>query len=336
MHMSTRLKSSITIGSLLSIVTFIIYVFLNILVPLNIKKPVEVYVKKGMTFSETVQRLQEQGLIRDKNIVLLLGRITRIDRKIKTGLYEFSGTVSPLKVINALISGRVVEFDVTIPEGYNIRQIARTLDAAGIITEEEFFRLAHNREFLDSMNIDAPSIEGYIFPDTYSFPGGMPPGDVLKRLVAEMRRHFTPEMRDRAEALGLTEREVLTLASIIEKEARVDDERPLISAVFHNRLKRGMPLQSDPTSIYGFKDPPGVITTKDLKRESPYNTYVIRGLPPGPIASPGLKSIMAALYPADVPYLFFVSDNNGRHRFSTTEAEHRKAVMLYRAMKQGK
>ncbi|HEC97763.1 MAG TPA: endolytic transglycosylase MltG [Nitrospirae bacterium] len=336
MHVFSRLKSSIIICFLLSIVTFVIYSFLNIMVPLNIKKPVEVYVKKGMTFSETLQRLQAEGLIRDKNIVLLIAKITRIDRKIKTGLYEFSGPVSPLNVINALISGRVAEFDVTIPEGYNIRQIASTLDAAGIITEEQFFRLAYNRKFLDSMNIDAPSIEGYIFPDTYSFPRGMPPEDVLKTLVSEMRKHFTRGMKKRAEKLGLSEREVLTLASIIEKEARVDDERPLISAVFHNRLKRGMPLQSDPTTIYGFKSPSGVITIKDLKRESPYNTYVIRGLPPGPIASPGLKSIMAALYPADVPYLFFVSDNNGRHRFSTTEAEHRKAVMLYREMKRGK
>lgn len=334
--MFARLKSSIIICFLLSIVTFVIYSFLNILVPLNPKKPVEVYVKKGMTFSETLQKLQEGGLLRDKNIVLLVGKITRIDRKIKTGLYEFSGPVSPLQIINALISGRVVEFKVTIPEGYNIWQIARTLDASGIITEEDFFRLAYNREFLDSMNIDAPSIEGYIFPDTYNFPKGMPPKDVLKRLVSGMRRHFTPDMKERAEELGLSEREVLTLASIIEKEARVDDERPLISAVFHNRLKRGMPLQADPTSIYGFKDPSGVITTKDLKREAPYNTYVIPGLPPGPIASPGLKSIMAALYPADVPYLFFVSDNNGGHRFSATEAEHRKAVKLYRAVKQGK
>ncbi|HDH02541.1 MAG TPA: endolytic transglycosylase MltG [Nitrospirae bacterium] len=336
MHMFARFKRSIIICFLLLIVTFVIYSFLNILVPLNQKKPVEVYVKKGMTFSETVQKLQEQGLLRDKNIVLLIGKITRIDRKIKTGLYEFSGPVSPLQVINTLISGRGVEFKVTIPEGYNIWQIARTLDASGIITEEDFFRFAYNREFLDSMSIDAPSIEGYIFPDTYSFPKGMPPEDVLKTLVSGMRRHFTPDMKGRAEELGLSEREVLTLASIIEKEARVDDERPLISAVFHNRLKRGMPLQADPTSIYGFKDSSGVITNKDLKRESPYNTYVIRGLPSGPIASPGLKSIMAALYPADVPYLFFVSDNNGGHRFSATEAEHRKAVKLYRTMKQGK
>ncbi len=336
MHMFARLKNSIIICSLLSIVTLVIYTFLNILVPINPKKPVEVYVKRGMTFSETLQRLQEGGLLRDKNIVLFIGRIARIDRKIKTGLYEFSGPVSPLQVINALISGRVAEFKVTIPEGYNVWQIARTLDAAGIITEEDFFRFAYNREFLDSMNIDAPSIEGYIFPDTYAFPGGMPPEDVLKRLVSGMRKHFTADMRKRAEELGLTERGVLTLASIIEKEARIDDERPLISAVFHNRLRRGMPLQADPTSIYGFKDPSGIITIKDLRRESPYNTYVIPGLPPGPIASPGLKSIMAALHPADVPYLFFVSDNNGGHRFSATEAEHRKAVMLYREQRQGK
>jgi len=334
--MYTRLKSSIVICTLLSIATFVIYASLNILLPLSVEKPVEVHVKKGMTFSETLRRLQERGLLRDRNIILLIGKITGIDRKIKSGFYEFSGTQSPAGVINALISGRVEELNVTIPEGYNIWQIAKAFDKAGIITEEAFFRLAYNREFLDSMRIDAPSIEGYIFPDTYSFPRGMAPEDVLKTAVAETRRHFTPRMKAREAELGLTEREVLTIASIIEKEARVDDERPLISAVFHNRLKRGMPLQSDPTSIYGFKDSSATITIKDLRRVSPYNTYIIHGLPPGPIASPGLKSVMAALYPADVPYLFFVSENNGRHRFSTTEAEHREAVRLYRAKRQGR
>ncbi|NOZ24651.1 MAG: endolytic transglycosylase MltG [Nitrospirae bacterium] len=332
--MYTRLKNSIAVCTLLSISAFVIYASLNVLLPLGLKEPVSIYVKKGMTFSEAVALLKKEGLLRDENIIRIIGKTTGIDREIKSGFYEFSGSVSPLGVIGALVSGRVEVLKVTIPEGYNIWQIARRLDEAGIVAEEEFFRLAYDREFLDSMKIDAPSIEGYIFPETYSFPRGMSPEDVLRAMVAEMRRRFSPAMKARADELGMSEREVLTLASIIEKEAVVDDERPLISAVFHNRLKRGMPLQADPTSIYGFKDSSEAVTLNDLRRESPYNTYTMSGLPAGPISSPGLKSVRAALYPADVPYLFFVSENNGRHRFSTTEAEHREAVRLYRAKRQ--
>ncbi|HEB75111.1 MAG TPA: endolytic transglycosylase MltG [Nitrospirae bacterium] len=332
--MYTRLKSSITVSILVLAAAFVIHASLNLLRPLGLERPVSVHVRKGTTFAETLDLLDKRGLLRDKGIVLVLGKATRIDRKIKSGFYRFSGSVSPLGVIGALVSGRVEVLSVTIPEGYDIWRIARRLDEAGMVKEDEFFSLAYDRDFLDSLGIDAPSIEGYIFPDTYRFPRGMPPEEVLRAMVAETRAHFSPEMKARAEELGMSEREVLTLASIIEKEAVVDEERPLISAVFHNRLKKGMPLQADPTSVYGVKDSSEPITLKDLRRESPYNTYTMKGLPVGPIASPGLKSIMAALYPADVPYLFFVSENNGRHRFSTTEAEHREAVRLYRAGRQ--
>ncbi len=322
---------------LLSVAAVAAYSALVMLLPLRLESPVEIRVSKGMTFSETLRSLQEKGLVRDGTLIRLVGKVTGIDRRIKTGIYEFSGTPSPFDVIRDLTAGRVAVLDVTIPEGYNMWQIARTLDAAGLVPEGEFFMLAYDRAFLDGLGIDAPSIEGYIFPDTYTFPRGMAPRDVLMSMVAETRRRFSRRMRLRAEELGLSEREVLTLASIIEKEAKFDDERPLISAVFHNRLKRGIPLQADPTCVYGFKAPSEGITAEDLRRDSPYNTYVVRGLPPGPIASPGIESIRAALYPADVPYLFFVSRNDGRHRFSVTEAEHRRAVESYRsARREGK
>ena len=210
-------KKSVIISLTLSVITFVIYSALNIFIPLTVKEPLEVHVKKGMTFSDILQTLYEKGLLRDKNVILLIGRITRIDRKIKTGFYEFRGSISPYGVIDHLMTGRTVEFKVTIPEGYNIWQIARSLDEAGIMTEGDFFTLAYNREFLESINIDAPSIEGYIFPDTYRFPKGMAPEDVLRTTVTEMRRHFTPDMKERAERLGLSERKVLTIASIIEK-----------------------------------------------------------------------------------------------------------------------
>jgi UPF0755 protein len=152
-------------------------------------------------------------------------------------------------------------------------------------------------------------------------------------MITRLREKYSGEMKVRTAEIGFSEREVLTLASIIEKEAVIDEERPLISAVYHNRLGKGIPLQADPTSIYGIKSAAEKITDKDIRKKTPYNTYVIKGLPPGPIASPGIKSIHAALYPAKVPYMFFVSNNDGTHRFSVTPAEHQVAVEMYRKKK---
>jgi UPF0755 protein len=325
-----KFKKTFTILSLLLLLLIASYTAYVLLIPTELNEPLEIEIRKGESFSDVVQNLYNNRLVRNMSIILLLSRITQLDRKVKTGFYSFSGRVSAYGVIERLISGKRVEVEVTIPEGFNIRHIARKLESARLISSEKFLSLAWDRGFLDSLGIDAPSLEGYIYPDTYRFPRGMPAEDIIRFMVENMRRRFTQALKERASSLGLSEREVLTLASIIEKEARVDSERPLISAVFHNRLKIGMPLQADPTSIYGFKDFTGKITAEDLKRDSPYNTYVIKGLPPGPIASPGLKSILAALYPADVPYLYFVSSSNGRHHFSVTGAEHIKAVRLYR------
>ena len=162
----------------------------------------------------------------------------------------------------------------------------------------------------------------------------MDPEDAIGMMINKMREKYSDKLKDRAADIGLSEREVLTLASIIEKEAVTDEERPLISAVYHNRLKKKMRLQADPTAIYGIKSSKEKITSDDLKRKTPYNTYVIKGLPPGPIASPGMKSIMAALYPADVPYIYFVSNNDGTHQFSVTMGEHQAAVQEYRKKKE--
>jgi UPF0755 protein len=160
----------------------------------------------------------------------------------------------------------------------------------------------------------------------------MDPKDAIGMMIIRMREKYSGELKIRTSEIGLSEREVLTLASIIEKEAITPKERPIISAVYHNRLRKGIPLQADPTVIYGIKSF-GVITARDVRRKTPYNTYVIKGLPPGPIASPGIKSIIAALYPANVPYMFFVSNNDGTHNFSVTPREHEAAVELYRKKK---
>ena len=200
--------------------------------------------------------------------------------------------------------------------------------------KEKFMKLATDRDFLNSYDIEAKSIEGYIFPDTYKIPKGVLPEDALGSMIDKMREKFSYELLSRMDEIDMSENEVLTLASIIEKEAIVDSERPMISAVYHNRLKKNMLLQADPTAIYGIKSSREKITREDLLRATPYNTYKIKGLPPGPIASPGLKSIEAALYPANVPYIYFVSLDDRSHRFSKTLEEHMQAVKQYRQRQQ--
>ncbi len=326
-------RSSLFITSAgIVVFSFVLY-FFTIFIPLSLDKPVEVHIRKGMSFSDVATLLRQAGVIRDRFLFRLLAKLKGVERSIKEGYYLFRGDISPYNVLNTLVEGRVEEITVTIPEGFNLWQIARRLEQAGLMEEEEFLALAFDRKFLSSLQVDTPSLEGYIYPDTYRLPKGISPGEAITIMVKNMRRHFNSRLRERAEALGFTESEVLTLASIIEKEAKVDEERALISAVFHNRLKKGIPLQADPTTIYDLKGARTIVTKADTERASPYNTYLIKGLPPGPIASPGIKSIQAALYPAEVPYLYFVSMGNGRHYFSTTKKEHLRAVKRYRKIR---
>jgi UPF0755 protein len=220
--------------------------------------------------------------------------------------------------------------------GDSLREVGEKFSALSAVEGEEFQRLCSNREFLDSLDVDASSLEGYLFPETYRFPKGLEVKEALSIMVNRLREKFDDDMTLRTMELGLTERDVLTMASIVEKEAITDKERPIIAGVYYNRLRKHMLLQADPTAIYGVKSSKETITRQDLLKKTPYNTYVIKGLPPGPIASPGLKSIMAALNPADVPYLYFVSNNDGTHNFSVTHSNHVEAVKTYRSRKKGK
>jgi UPF0755 protein len=234
------------------------------------------------------------------------------------------------------VSGDVVKYRVTIPEGYTVQQIAVRLAELGIIKEqEEFLQAAFSSHFNTMVGIEGESVEGYLFPDTYLFSKEVAPAEVIKAMVGKFKRVYTPDFSLRAAELGMTDREIVTLASIIEKETGLPEERPLISAVFHNRLKRGIPLCSDPTVIYGIKDFDGNLKKKDLEKRTRYNTYLIQGLPLGPIANPGRSSILAALNPAPVKYLYFVSRNDGSHHFSTTLREHNEAVRRYQKAVRG-
>lgn len=307
----------------------------ELMVPVpGVSKKIELEIPKGSTFRQAIEILSKEKLIRDKNLFLFIGRVSGLDRKIRAGYYSIYESMSPLDIFKMLKKGQIIEYEFTIVEGDSLREIAEKLSEKGIMSRNDFMLLSSDEDFLASYTIDATTFEGYLFPDTYKIPKGMDPEDAIGTMINKMREKYSGKLRARTSELGLSEREVLTLASIIEKEAKTDEERALISAVYHNRLRKGIPLQADPTSIYGIKSSREKITTKDLQRRTPYNTYVIKGLPPGPIASPGIKSIIAAMYPADVPYIYFVSNDDGTHRFSVTREEHISAVKSYREKKQ--
>lgn len=312
-----------------------IYIIIELIIPLPLgKKNVEIEIPKGATFRYVVDLFEKENILRDKNLFLFIGRVTGLDRKIRAGYYSIYSSMNLLDLLSVLRKGQIIEYEITIVEGDSLMEIAEKLSKKGIVNEKDFWQLSKDKDFLNWYEIDAPSFEGYLFPETYKIPKGMAPEDAIGMMINRLRDKFVDEFLNRAEEMNLSEREVLTLASIIEKEAVIDVERPLISAVYHNRMKKGMRLQADPTAIYGIKSSKEKITARDLKGKTSYNTYYIKGLPPGPIASPGIKSIIAALYPANVPYLYFVSNNDGTHHFSVTVDEHNAAVQLYREKKQ--
>ena len=286
-------------------------------------------VPEGASFKEVANLLAQKGLIMSPSWFRLLGKFRDAERKIKPGEYDLHTAMRPAEILSTLVSGRVIQYSVTVQEGLTARQIGKVLGATGIVKEADVTRLVADPPFIKSLGIEAPVLEGYLYPDTYYFPKRAKAEEVVRAMVSRLRQVFTPEMQAQSAALGMTEAQVLTLASIIEKETGQDAERPLISAVFHNRLRKGLPLQSDPTVIYGIPNFNGNLTRADLARPSPFNTYINPNLPPAPIANPGVKSIQAALNPAPVNYLYFVSKNDGTHQFSATLDEHNRAVDLY-------
>lgn len=288
-----------------------------------------VVIADGSTFQHVAGLLERERLIKSRSAFVLLGKAHAADRKIHPGEYELNPTMAPADILLKLLAGRVVLHSVTIPEGYTMVQIADVLAQYAITDRGEFLRLAKDQHFIKTLGISAETLEGYLYPDTYRFPKRVPAKDVIKAMVDQLNQVMTPAWQARAQEIHLTLHQVLTLASVIEKETGSGDERPQISSVFHNRLQKKIPLQSDPTVIYGLPNYDGNIHKKDLSHPSPYNTYRWAGLPPGPIASPGAEAIKAALYPASSPYLYFVSKNDGTHQFSETLNEHNKAVEKY-------
>ncbi|MFA5322306.1 MAG: endolytic transglycosylase MltG [Smithella sp.] len=324
--------------SVLFLIAFILIFFILLLnyslSPIDRKnRTVVVDIQTGSSFLESTEILNKAGLIKNRFFFYSLAVIKGARRHTCAGEYEFNTSLTPWTLINKLKRGEVKTYRVVIPEDLSLQEIAIILDKDKLINKEIFFELAKDKEFLESLNIKADSIEGYLFPDTYEFNRSMNTRRIMKRMVDTFWEKVTPAMIKRAGEMKLNLHQLVTFASIIGKESGYDFEKPFIAAVFNNRMNKGMRLQSDPTAVYDIDGFEGKVLRSHLRRKSPYNTYVIKGLPPGPIANPGLNSLHAALYPALVDYLYFVSKNDGTHYFSISFVEHNQAVNRYIKLK---
>lgn len=288
-----------------------------------------VNIPRGTSFTQVVNLLDEKGFLRSRLYFRALAALWNAPQQIKAGEYDLTRGMSSPEILQKLLRGEAKTYNLVVPEGFTVRMIAARLASNGFVEEKEFLLLAGDPAFLSAMKIPAASAEGFFFPDTYLIDRTMDARTIIKAMSDQFHLKVTGEMMEKARAKGLGLKKWVTLASIIEKETGRKEEMPLVSAVFHNRLRMRMPLQSDPTVIYGIENFDGNLTRKHLERQNPYNTYLNPGLPPGPICNPGMDALEAALNPASVNYLYFVSRNDGSHQFSATLAEHGRAVRKF-------
>ncbi|MCX7857188.1 MAG: endolytic transglycosylase MltG [Deltaproteobacteria bacterium] len=325
--MQENKSKKIAILILASSIICLLLVLVYIPCDLNDTEKVVVTVKQGTRVSEIAQILKEKELIPSKSLFIIASLI--FGRRLLAGEYEFQRNLSTMHIIRMMKKGERRIYLVKIIEGSSILDVSRMLEQNLVMKRDDFLRLATDKEFLNQLKIPSGSIEGYLAPETYYYSKEITVEELIAKIVSRTFKFFEDEeIKKRMAQLNLDVHKTLTLASLIEKEAKLEIEKPLISAVFHNRLKLGMPLECDPTVLYGI-DKKGPITKEDLKRKTDYNTYTFRGLPPGPICNPSTSSIRAALFPSNVDYLYFVSRNDGSHVFSTNLREHSKYVKLY-------
>lgn len=291
-----------------------------------------VIVAEGESVGQVAEDLHRKGVISSKRLFKLWVRVLGLGKRIKAGEYSLGAGMSPADILEKLTKGLILQHPVTIPEGYTRVQIASLFSEKGLARKEEFLSLTRDPELLRRYGIPGPTLEGYLFPDTYCFGKGVSAQTIVETMVKRFFELSSP-LRKAAEESGVKMKDVVILASIVEKETGLGEERPVIASVFLNRLSKGMRLESDPTVIYGLEGFDGNLRKKDLLHGSPYNTYVIQGLTPGPISNPGLESLKAVLFPARTDYLYFVSRNDGSHHFSKTLSEHNRAVEAYQKRK---
>ncbi len=342
MNLSRRYKIFLVCISLfLFFISLLVYFFL--IPPSRTSLSKTILIKKGMSLRKISALLEQEGILRNREIFIAMVTLLGKKGELRAGEYEFHTRMLPFEVLSSLVKGQVKQHLVTIPEGYTLSQIGQLLEDLGIVEKKTFLQTAASHAFIASLGLsehlsnqiedsrkrEELTLEGYLFPNTYHFIKEMEPEEVIRMMVQQFRKNFGPDLIERASQIGMTPREAVILASIIEKETPLSEEKPLVSAVFHNRLKKKMPLQSDPTVIYGIKNFDRNLTKEHLLTPSPYNTYLNPGLPPTPICNPGKESILAALNPASSSHLYFVSKNDGSHHFSQSYEEHQRAVAKY-------
>jgi len=297
--------------------------------------PKTITINKGMSLNTVINLLQENNIIINKNVLKAKIMIQGLSSKVPTGTFLIEGKVSDSKLIDIIFNKGPIKLKLTIPEGTSSKKIFESINLL-LNTNYQFEDLLTEKNILSKYDINGSSFEGYLYPNTYYFYYDTSPEDIIDTLVSQFWKEFDENLISRANELGLSVHEVVTLASIIEGEAMLDNERSTISSVYHNRLKINMKLQADPTIQYIIKGPPKTLSTRDLRIKSPYNTYQNYGLPPGPINNPGIQSIKAALYPLETNYLFFVAQGDGSHAFTTNEKDHEAAKRIYKINKRNK
>lgn len=293
--------------------------------PLKNPGKIEVTIRRGMTPQEIAFLLREKGVIRKEKSFLLGAKLLGVTRKLQAGCYLFQGKQTNYSVLYKLYKGHVITEQVTLPEGIRATKIASIIQKTFGIDSVLIMNLVNDEAFSRSLDINALSLEGYLYPDTYRFQLNSTTEEILQVMVSRFYEMFVDSLIERTKKLGMSVHQVITLASIVEGEAVLDSERVIIAALYQNRLKRGMRLQADPTIQYIIKDGPRRLLKRDLKIDSPYNTYIHSGLPPGPVNNPGMASIIATLYPASVDYIFMVANGDGSHTFSRTIQAHLRA-----------
>ncbi len=330
-----RSKKSITLHFLLISILIVITVIITIIYwpQNNMRKSMKVTINEGESLSIISKNLSKSGVITNELFFGLATKIMGLEKSIPVGNYEFKNVNINRDIINRLVYGSPEIIKVTLLEGWNIKQVSRHLSKEMGFDFNNLLEIIYDKDFIQSLDLNSDNLEGYLYPETYYFFYGEKEHSVIKRLIKEHKRFWSKKNITKADSMNLTQHQIVTLASIIEGEAIYDSERPIISAVYHNRLKKGMKLQADPTVQYIIKDGPRRLLNKDLRIRSPYNTYLYQGLPPGPINSPGFQSLNAALYPEENDFLYFVAKGDGYHTFSKNEKDHERAKRAFQRVR---
>tara|TARA_Y100001970_G_C14238771_1_gene863568 strand:+ start:1269 stop:2336 length:1068 start_codon:yes stop_codon:yes gene_type:complete len=322
---------------LMSIAGYIYKIYHSPIKSNSLKESTIILIPRGSTFEKVTANIREKGLLPYPKLYDYLAKKLKAYSRIQSGEFAINHSLNTHQLLKVLISGKSILHRITIPEGINFYEIADRLHEANLASKEVLLSLKHDPVLIKKTGVpEASSLEGFLFPETYFFSRVETERQILSAMIAQYRKVFNSNFRNRAEEIGMKEYEILILASIVEKETGFGSERPLISSVFHNRLKRKMRLDSDPTVIYGLKNFDGNLTRKHLRTPTPYNTYTIYGLPPTPISNPGAESLKSTLYPAKNKFLYFVAKGDGSSKFSKTLREHNKAVWYFQKVRKNR